>query len=254
MDDDCIDAFGVGWTCQNFGCAQGVEQSPSRPNYGSISYPGGSGIYQSIGQPISTGTPRCTGCIFPQAGAYNNNRISFPSTSAYPFVYGNRRPYDPISHYPINNPIYNQQECIFDNPWEGYYCGFIMPASGTYIVEITVNIRAAINQPPACYGHLWFYMHIDRSGGSPPNWEQVDSDYMAINNICAGSCPINEMYITMSTTLILSTATPSSTFTNPIAPGTFVYAGWSAYADHQSSCSNQYAAWYSITYDITQVA
>lgn len=255
-DNDCIDAFGTGqgWTCQNYGCTQGTQNTPYRPDYGSISYPLGSGIYQSIGQPISTPSPRCVGCIFPQAGAYNNNRISYPSTSAYPFVYGNRRPYDPISTYPENNPIYNKQECIFDATWEGENCGFIMPATGTYIVQVTVTVRAAINQPAACYGHLWFYMHIDRSGGSPPNWEQVDSDYMAINNICAGSCPINELYITMTTTLILSTATPSSTFTQPIAPGTFLYAGWSAYADHQSSCSNQYAAWYSITYDITHVA
>jgi len=251
---DCTDAFGPGWWCQNYWCAQGQQNTPFRPNYGSISYPFGGGIHQSIGQPLSNPSPPCTNCLFPQPGAYNNNGITYPSTSAYPFVYGNRRPYDPISHYPFNFPAYNQQECIFDNAWQGQHCGFIMPGSGTYVVQVTVNVRVAINQPSGCYGHLWFYMHIDRSGGSPPNWEVVDSDYMAINNVCAGLCPIAPVYISMSTTVIMSTATPSSTFTNPVAPGTFLYAGWSGYANHESACSNQYGAWYSITYDITQVA
>jgi len=252
---ECIDAFGMGWYCVNYGCTQGLQNSPYLPIYsGGPPYVSGIG-YQSIGQPYpNQGSSPCANCIFPQPGAYNNNRITYPSTSAYPFVYGNRRPYDPASTYPGPEPLYSQQECIFAESWEGLNCGFIMPGAGTYIVQITVVIRAAINQPPACYGHMWFYMHIDRTGGSPPNWEEVDSDYMAINNICSGSCPILPVYITMSTTLILSSATPSSSGTEPITPGTLVYAGWSAYSDYEMDCANQYAAWYSITYDITQVA
>lgn len=256
-DGDCTDVMGSNWYCQNYGCTQGVQTNlPYRPTYGSISYPFGPGIYQQIAQPYSSTSAHCAGCIFPQPGAFNNNaQASPPGYSAYPLVYGNRRPYDPISHYPFFQPAQYTQECIFDNSWEGQNCGFIMPASGTYVVQVTINLRAAVNQPGACAGRMWFYMHIDRSGGIPPNWEMVDSDYMAINN--EANAPIGQVYITMSTTLTLSTATPSSTFTTPIAPGTFLYAGWSAFQDDPLDCSGnqyQYAAWYSITYDITQVA
>jgi hypothetical protein len=252
LDEECVDAHGPGWFCQNYGCTRAQSNSPFLPIY-TDSYPNGNGVYQVITQPASVGSPPYTNAIFPQPGAYNGDMISFPTLSAYPFVYGNRRPYDPIMTY----SIFNQQECIFDNSWEGQNCGFIMPASGTYVVQITVNIRAGINQPTSlCNGRMWFYMHIDRSGGVPPNWEMVDSDWLGINNVCSG-CQLGEAYISMTTTLVLSTATPSSTFTSPIAPGTFVYAGWSAFNDDPHDCASgndQFATWYSIVYDITQVA
>jgi|WetSurMetagenome_2_1015567.scaffolds.fasta_scaffold00184_14 hypothetical protein len=243
LDNDCIDAFGTGWFCQNYGCTRAVQNTPWRPIY-TDTYPTDSGVYQVITQPASIPSSPCTGCIFPQPGAYNNNAISFPFTSAYPFVYGNRRPYDPISTY----SIFNQQECIFDNPWEGQFCGFIMPAIGSYIVEVTVNIRAGINQPGTlCEGRMWFYMHIDRTGGIPPNWEIVDSDWLGINNPCSG-CALGEAYISMTTTVSMSSLTTP--------PGTFLYAGWSAYNDNPGDCSSgndQFATWYSIVYDITRI-
>ena len=46
-------------------------------------------------------------------------------------------------------------------------------------------------------------------------------------------------------------------FTTPVAPGTFVYAGWSAFNNDPGDCASgndQFASWYSIIYDITQVA
>jgi len=251
-DQDCNDAYGPnsGWFCVNYGCARGQENSPYLPIF-TDSYPYGAGPYQPVTQPDSSGSPDCTGCIFPQAGAYNDNSIYWAPLNAYPFVYGNRRPFDPIMTYA---PFRNTQECIFDVAWEGEHCGFIMPGAGTYIVQITVNIRVGINQPVSLiYGRLWFYMHIDRSGSSTPQWEKVDSDYLAINNPCSG-CVIGQSYVTMSTTLSLSSATPSSSMTEPIAPGTRVYAGWSAYMDHSVPNPPQYVTWYSIVYEITQVA
>ena len=247
-DDECNDAYGAptggGYHCQNYACTRAQQNTPFRPIY-TDTYPTDPGAYQVITQPDKCGFPPCTKCVYPQPGSCNNNAIAFPVTSAYPFVYGNRRPFDPISTY----TIFNQLECIFGATWEGQQCGFIMPASGTYIVQVSVNIRAGINQPASlCRGRMWFYMHIDRTGGIPPNWEIVDSDYLAINNVCSG-CALGEAYISMTTTVAMSSVnTP---------PGTYLFAGWSGYNDFPDDCASgndQFATWYSITYDITQVA
>jgi hypothetical protein len=255
MDADCSDAFGTGWYCVNYLCLRAIPNSPFLPIY-SDSYPNGDGVYQSISQP-STASEGCANCIFPQAGAFFNviPNEGLLSGGTYPLVYGNRRPYDPIAL-----GVVPAQECIFDTMWEGKDCGFIMPSTGgTYIVQITVNIRAGLDNPTVVYyPRMWFYMHIDRSGASPPQWEMVDSDYASMQNVCSG-CALTQTYISMSVTLILSTAIPSSSGTTTLAPGTPVYAGWSAYwpfseVGGDGRGSAEYATWYSITYDITQVA
>jgi hypothetical protein len=243
VDDDCNDAYGTTtgtWFCVNYACARAVPNSPNLPIFVDV-YPGG-GTYQGISQPNTS--PFCgSNCVWPEEGAINGQ------LGAYPHVYGNRRPYDPHSPYNILN-----LECIFDVAWDGKYCGFIMPAAGgTFIVQMTINIRVGINQGGVFYGNLWFYMHIDRSGAPTPNWEMVDSDFVGINNL--GVNPIGETYITMTTTIIASTAVPGSSMTPTMLPGTYVYTGWSAYWPHSAdSGSSQYASWYSITYDITQIA
>jgi len=153
-DDECNDAYGAptggGYFCQNYACTRAQQNSPFIPIY-TDTYPTDPGVYQVITQPQSCGAGPCSGCVYPQPGSCNNNAIAFPVNSAYPFVYGNRRPFDPISTY----TIYNQLECIFDATWEGQQCGFIMPASVTYVVQVTVNIRAGINQPGTlCRGRM----------------------------------------------------------------------------------------------------
>lgn len=247
FDSDCTDVYGLpvgAWFCVNYACVRAQENSPNLPIF-TDAYPGG-GTYQGVSQPNTS--PFCgSGCVWPEEGAINGQ------LGAYPHVYGNRRPYDPIAFYA--GGANNAQECIFQPQWGGLNCGFYMPVSGgTFIVQITINIRVGLNQPNlGYYPVMWFYMHIDRSGAPTPQWEMVDSDFVGINNLGLG--PLGESYISMSTTVIASTATPSSSMTPTMLPGTFVYAGWSAYWPHSADPgSSEFVSWYSITYDITQVA
>jgi len=234
-DNDCIDEHGTGWYCNNYACAQ-AQLNGVHPVW-SVSYPSSS--YETFSQP-NHNPQGYTGEIWPQDGAKNGMR-------AYPHVYGNRLPYEPRGSY---GNLY--QECFFNNNWEGRACGFFMPArGGTYIVDITINVRVGLNQPGSLQPPMfWLYMHIDRAGQATPQWEMVDSDYVSINNL--GPAPLSETYVTMTTTVIASTATPSSPYTSPMIPGTFVYAGFSGY--WPSTDNGQFVSWYSITYDITQVA
>jgi hypothetical protein len=251
VDTDCEDAHGqAGWHCVNYVCVRALPNSPFRPTYVD-SYPDGSGPFQYISQPLNNQVSPCANCIFPQPGAYNDvgSPSPYSAWSAYPLVIGNRRPYDPA---PIQIP--DGMQCLFDNQWapgSGNYCGFYMPASGgTFVVQVTINIRIGLNQPGTFYPKVWFYMHLDRSGASPPQWERVDADTAMINNL--GVNPTSQFYISMTSTVIASSTVPIGSG-NAMAPGTFLYAGWSAYWPDDNPAS-EYAAWYSIIYDITQVA
>ncbi len=216
QNNDCDDAEGtVGeWFCVNYVCARAQGNSPFLPVY-TDTYPTDGGVFQSIAQPNTS--PFCgSGCVWPEEGAKNGQL-------AYPHVFGSRIPYEPRGTY---GQLF--QECTFVPNWDGDSCGFHMPAAGgTYILDITINIRVGLNQAGDFYSLMWFYMHIDRAGLPTPAWEMVDSDFVSLNNNILAD--LGQTYISMTTTIIASTATPGSPMTTPMAPGTPVYAGWSVY-------------------------
>lgn len=217
---ECRETPGMGpdWFCVNNRCTRAPINGENLPVW-----PGND--YLRISQPHTSGSrPGCNGCTFPEFGWQNGNTPS----GREPLVIGNR----PIPGMPPFCPF---------QPWEAQLCGFIVPnALGTWTVQIGITIKARfldIGHYPRC----WWKMHIDRGAG----WEETDIDHATSR--FQGFNEYN-FYVTMSSTLIVSTAMPGG-----YTPGTPVYAGWSAYWEHSGETNNDvFATWYHITYDITR--
>ncbi len=126
-----------------------------------------------------------------------------------------------------------------------------MPAAGgTYFLQITITIRIAFGADFR-FPRFWFRMHIDRGLG----WEITDTEFAGKSNLEDPMAAFSENYVTMTTTLLVSSATPYSSDTFPVDPGTHVYAGWSAYWDNSGEDNADcFAKWYRITFDVTQVS